>query len=94
MARPVSVFAGLENYTAINQHLVEFVDSPELVVTLNAQTTQVATIQTLAVVHSVRCCCNPSGNADADPYCNPSPGPGPTPILTLNLLCPRLAQPS
>ena len=46
--------SGLENYTAINQHLVEFVSSPELVTTLNAQTTSLATIQTLSVVHSVR----------------------------------------
>ena len=46
--------SGLDNYTAIEYHLVEFVDSPEQVTTLNAQTTTVATTQLLGVIHSVR----------------------------------------
>ena len=45
----VSVFswgcAGLENYTAVEERLVEYVSAPQNVVTLNAQLTQLATQQ-------------------------------------------------
>jgi len=42
---------------------VEFVTSPELVVTLSAQSTDLLTTQLLAVVHSVRLTLNPQPQA-------------------------------
>jgi len=49
------VRAGLENYTAVEERLVEYVSAAQNVVTLNAQLTQLATQQLEQFVAQVRC---------------------------------------
>ena len=46
--------AGLENYTAVEERLVEYVSAAQNVVTLNAQLTQLATQQLETFVAQVR----------------------------------------